>query len=132
MAHSHGANGNVMGRANMNPILDTRMYQVAFAGGKVIEKTINIIAEPMYAQCDADGNEYLLLDTLVDHHKDNKMISLTNQHQICCQWKAGFTSWEKLSELKESHPRQMTEFAVVQGIYHKPASNCWVKHVFKK
>ena len=32
--------------------------------------------------------------------------------QICCQWKDGSTSWEKLSELKESHLVQTAEFAI--------------------
>ena len=63
VAYSHDASGNVMGRAHTNPILDTRMYQVEFAGGKERELTI-INAESMYAQCDVDGNEYLLLDFL--------------------------------------------------------------------
>ena len=44
------------------------MYHTEFAG----ELTTNIIAQSMYAQCDADGNKYLLLDALVDYHKDNK------------------------------------------------------------
>ena len=56
----------------MNPIMDNRMYQVEFAGGKVTELTPNFITESIYTQCDADGNEYLLLDVLVDYHKDNK------------------------------------------------------------
>ena len=30
-------NGNVMDRAYMNPILNTRMYQIEFIGGKVTE-----------------------------------------------------------------------------------------------
>ena len=51
----------------MSPVLDTRMYQVEFAGGKVTTFTTNIIAQSMYTQCDADGNEYLLLDALVDY-----------------------------------------------------------------
>ena len=46
---------------------------------KVTELTINLIAESMYAQCDADGNDYLLIDLLVYYGKDNKMISLTDQ-----------------------------------------------------
>ena len=62
----------MMGRAHTNPILNTRMYQVEFAGGKVTEFTANVIAESMYAQCNADGKEYLLLDVPVDYHKDNK------------------------------------------------------------
>ena len=73
----------------------------------------------MYTQCDADGNDYVLTGVLVDYHKDNKAMSLMNQQttikgrpvtikttvgwHICCLWKDGSTSWEKLSELKESH-----------------------------
>ena len=79
---------------------------------------------------------------LVDHQKDNEAISLTDQQitlqgrsvihkttvlwHICCQLKDSSTSWEKLSELEESHLVQITEFLVVQGIDHEPAFNWWV------
>ena len=52
--------------------------------------------------------------------------------QLCCQWKDGSTSWEKLSDLKESHPIETAEFAVTAGIDHEPAFNWWVPHVLKK
>ena len=55
------------------------IYQVDFAGGEVTELIANVIAESMYAQCDPDGNEYLLLDALVDYGKDNKATSLSDQ-----------------------------------------------------
>ena len=48
------ANGSIMGRAHTNPILDSRIYQVDFSGGKVTELTINAIAESMYTHCHAD------------------------------------------------------------------------------
>ena len=67
MICSHDADGNMVGRAHMNPILGTRRYQVEFAGGEVIQLTANIIAESMYTQCNADGNNYFLLNTLVDY-----------------------------------------------------------------
>ena len=108
VAQSHDASGNVMGRAHVYTIMNTRMHQVEFAEGKVTELTANIISESMYAQYDADGNEYLLLDMLVDYYKDNKGIFLTDHQtsiwgrpvthnttagcQICCQWKDGSTS----------------------------------------
>ena len=60
MAQNHDANGHIMGKAHINPILDTITYQVEFAGNNITELTTNIIAESMYAQCDADRNEYLL------------------------------------------------------------------------
>ena len=82
VARSHDANGKVMGRAHSNPILDTMMYQVEFAGVEVTELSANIIAESMYTQCDANRNDYLLLDLLIDYHKGNKAVSFTDQ-QTC-------------------------------------------------
>ena len=38
-------NGNIMDRAHTNPILDTRTYQVEFAGGKVTVLNAHVIAE---------------------------------------------------------------------------------------
>ena len=66
VAQSHDTNGHVMGTAHENPILDNMIYQVEFAGCEVTELTANTIAKSMYTQCDADQNEYLLLDSLVD------------------------------------------------------------------
>jgi hypothetical protein len=52
--------------------------------------------------------------------------------QVCCQWKDGSTSWENLANLKESHPLETAEYAVIQAIDHEPAFNWWVPHVWKK
>jgi len=59
--------GNLFGRLDSNPIKDTHTYEVEFPGEEITEMTANAIAEAMYAQCDDDGNEYLLLDCIVDH-----------------------------------------------------------------
>ena len=67
------------GKPHLNPILDTRMYQVEFAGDKVTELTTNVFFQSMYIHCNADGNECLLLDTIVDYCKDNKVSSLAEQ-----------------------------------------------------
>ena len=47
--------------------MGTRMYKIEFMWGKVTKITMNIIAELMYAQSKRDGNEYLVLDALVDY-----------------------------------------------------------------
>jgi hypothetical protein len=47
--------GTVRGRANANPMLDTRTYEIEFPDGRSDEYTANVIAENMYAQCDAEG-----------------------------------------------------------------------------
>ena len=53
-------------RYNFNPIPNTRQYEVRFSNGGVNELTANVISEAMYAQCDEDGNEYVLFAYFVD------------------------------------------------------------------
>jgi hypothetical protein len=48
--------GNPIGRAHSNPILDTRVYEVEFPDGTISEYSANVLAEALYAQVDADGN----------------------------------------------------------------------------
>ena len=71
--------GQPIGKADKNPILDTRVYDVEFSDGENAELGANIIAECMYAQCDIEGNQYRLMDHIVDHRKDNKAVSQDNQ-----------------------------------------------------
>jgi hypothetical protein len=49
--------GTVRGRANANPMLDTRTYEIEFPDGRSDEYTANLIAENMYAQCDIEGKK---------------------------------------------------------------------------
>jgi len=51
---------------------------------------------------------------------------------LCIQWKDGTTSWERLADLKESHPIDVAECAVTQGIDHEPAFCWWAPHTLKK
>ena len=49
---ARGQDGNPIGRANDNPILDTREYVVKFDDGAEAELSANTLAQNMYAQCD--------------------------------------------------------------------------------
>jgi hypothetical protein len=141
--------GNPVGHANDNPILDTRSYIVNFDDGNQTELTANMIAESLYLQCDPDGSQYFLLEEIVDHQCLSVAIKLSNQRivrtdgktylkhstvdwQLCCQWKDGSTSWENLADLKKSHPIETAKYAKILGIDHDPAFNWWVPHVLKK
>jgi len=143
------ADGNPIGRADASPILDICEYIVEFEDSNEADFNANLNAEVMYAQCNPDGNQYVLLDSLVDHRCLDMAIRPADQKvvrpdgctymkrntigwQICCQWKDGSTSWENLSDLKESHPLETAEYAVTIGIDHEPAFNWWVPHVLKK
>ncbi len=147
ISRKRDADGNTVGRASDNPILDTRTYNVEFEDGTITELTANKIAECMYAQCDPTGNQYVLLDCFVDFEKLPTAMSLADQMivvkgraskrrntfgwRICCQWKDGSTTWESLKDLKESHPLEMAEYAVAQDIQHEPAFNWWVPQVLR-
>ena len=102
-------NGNTAVRASYNPILNTREYTVQFEDGEVTELTANSIAESMYAQCDPDGNQYVLLDDIIDFRKTDPELSIEDQNivvkgreslyystvgwQVLFQLKYGSTSW---------------------------------------
>jgi hypothetical protein len=49
------ANGNLIGIANTNPIIDTWIYKVQFPGGRTESYAANVIVESMYAQVDHDN-----------------------------------------------------------------------------
>jgi hypothetical protein len=59
--------GNPVRLANANPILDTCEYTFTFDNGDETILNANLIAKAMYAQCDPDGNQYVLLDSIIDH-----------------------------------------------------------------
>ena len=56
-----------------------RLYKVEFSYGKEAELGANIIAECMYTQYDIEGNQYRLIDPIVDYKKSNNVVSKDNQ-----------------------------------------------------
>ena len=129
--------------------MDTREYIVEFEDGQEAALTANVIAQSMYAQCDPDGNILQLLDSIADFRRSTTALTYEDQKvrkanggtfmrrstrgwQLCVQWKDGSTSWEKLSDLKETHPLEVAEYAVAQSLELEPAFNWWVPHVLKK
>ena len=142
------SDGTFAGKANSNPILDTRIYDVEFADGQRAELAANVIAQSMYAMCDTEGNQYLLLDGIVDHRKDgtaveradmyvqrgsNKQLKKTTKGwKLCVEWKDGSTSWERLADLKESNPVEVAEYATAHGLDSEPAFLWWVPYTLRR
>ena len=148
IARKRDADGELKGTRNENPILDTRTYQVEFPDGEVTEYAANVIAENMWAQCDLEGRQHLLLDSIVDHRTDgtavkfaDRFVTVGNKKHLrktttgwflCVQWKDGTMSWERLADLKESYPIEVAEYTVARGIDHEPAFSWWVPFTLKK
>ena len=98
---------NALGRSNNNPILDKREYSVEFSNREISELTSNVISDSMYAACKEYGNEYLMMDSIVDYWKSANALSVAIQKvthkclsfmrrstvgcQICVQWRYGST-----------------------------------------
>jgi hypothetical protein len=140
--------GSLRGTGNSNPILDTRSYIVDFEDGSEAEYSANVLAENMYAQCDTEGNQYLLLEAVTDHRKTQDAVQegedtfqwhgrrhqkrTTKGWELCVQWRDGTTTWERLAELKESNPVEVAEYSVAASIDNMPAFKWWVPYTLKK
>jgi hypothetical protein len=97
------------GEASANPIMDTRTHNVEFPDGHSEEYTAIFIAENMYAQCDEDGNQFLMLQDIVGHKTDGHAVDRADMYikvrsntqirkttkgwHFCVEWKDGTTSW---------------------------------------
>ncbi len=113
--------GKIQGSHNRNPILDTRVYDVMFPDGVVQQYAANVIAENIFNMSDSEGQQHMLLDTILDHRTDGKAVlkedafittSTGRKHRrkttkgwyFQVQWRDGSSDWIPLRELKESNP----------------------------
>jgi hypothetical protein len=141
-------NGNLIGQENSNPILDTRIFHVEFPDGHLEEYATNIIAEALYSQLDENGNDTGFLNEICDHRKSNKAIPISEGYttstnnpkpvittkgwEMKIRWTDGSYDWLPLSQLKESNPIEVAEYAVAHKIHKEPAFNWWVHKVSRK
>ena len=145
---SRGPDGEVVGRYHANPIFDTRAYLVELADGTVDEYTANVIAENLYSQVDDEGHSHLLMSEISDHRKDGTALDQQNGYtmsrngnkvpkrttkgwQLLVEWKDGSSDWISLTDLKDSNPLEVAEYAVANKIDHEPAFKWWMPQVLK-
>ena len=143
---SRGLDGEPIGRAHSNPLLDTREYEVEFTDGTKEKYMANVIAENMFAQVDDEGKQYLMLKEIVDHKSDETAITKENGYTessngnripkitsrgwlMLVLWRDGSMSWVKLKDLKDSNPIELAEYAVANRIDEEPAFKWWVPHI---
>ena len=67
-------NKKVIGDYNPNPILDTRICDVIFPDGLIQQYAANIIAEHMYSQVEKGGHHYQLLESIINHCTDGRVV----------------------------------------------------------
>lgn len=140
-------NGNLIGRANDNPLLDTRQYVVKWDDGLEEELMTNIIAEHMIAESDSEGFDRLILDEITEHRKlaiarstpdtgqprsRKAQKKTTRGWEFLVTFKDGTTMWTKLVDLMREYPLQVAEYAVANKIDHEPAFTWWVPRALRE
>ena len=66
-----GLDGKVAGKYDDNPYLNSIMYEVELADGRIKEYGANIIAENMLTQVDSDGFTLALMEGIIDYKHDD-------------------------------------------------------------
>jgi hypothetical protein len=68
------------GEANANPIIYTRTYNVEFPDGRSEEYTANVITKNLYAKCDEEGNQFLMLQDIFGHKTDGRAVERADMY----------------------------------------------------
>ena len=140
--------GNRIGRAHRHPMLDTRECLVKFNDESIKRCTANQIAQAMHSQVDHEGESRELVEEIIGHKSDGSAVTKENGCWIsrngnktpkkttrgwkpCVRFKDGTIDWFGLKDIKESHPLELAECAVNNGIADEPAFNWWVPHMIR-
>ena len=139
------ADGTPVRQGHSNPLLDTREYECVTDDGEVERYMVNVIVENLFAQCDTEGHQFMVLDEIVNHKKDNSVIPISEGFTVSCNgnqiskkttrgwklmvtWKDGSSNWVDLKDLKDSNPVELAEYTVANRIQEEPAFKWWVSN----
>ena len=144
-----GDSGLLVGKANTNPTLDTRVYEVEMPDGTYADYHANNLLENILNMVDDNGHTELIIDEILDHRSTHdaipssqgwfrtkegskKRVITTKGWDIKVQWKDGSTNWVPLRDIKESNPIEVAEYATRAGIADEPAFAWWVLPTMKR
>ena len=68
-----GPDGKVAGKYDDNPYLNSIMYEVKLANGRIKEYGANIIAENMLTQVDSNGSSLSLMEGIINYKRDDSV-----------------------------------------------------------
>ena len=145
-----GFDGRPVGTAHVNPLLDTREYEVLELEDGTTERYFaNTIAENLWSQCDSEGRQFQLLKEITDHRKNGRALSKDDGYtfaqngdkipkkttvgwDVLVEWTDGSTQWIPIKDVKDSNPIELAEYAIANKIAEEPAFAWWVPFVIKK
>jgi hypothetical protein len=76
-----GPDGTVTGAYDENPMLNTIVCEVEFPDGQLKEQAVNVVAENMLTLVDSDGFSLTMMETMIDHRKDETVaVPMADKH----------------------------------------------------
>ena len=141
--------GLLIGKANKNPLLDTRVYEVEMPDGTYAGYYANNLIESIYNSVDENDHAELFLDDIIDHQVNgntvpkqdgwvrssnsaSKRVITTRGWDLKILWKDDTSTWIPLKDIKEVNPVEVAEYAVRANIANEPAFACWVNGTIKR
>jgi len=143
-----GPDEKFTGKFDVNPILDTSVYEVQFEDGRVESYFANQIVECILDESELNANMTHHITDFVDHKKNSKALSDTEAYltirgkkiqkrttkgwRLCAELSNGNTEWMELKVTKEASPLKAARYAVANKISGEPAFRWWVPYVLEK
>ena len=75
-------NGNIIGKYDSNPMLNTMVYDVKFTDGSIQDYGANVIVDNMYSQVDSESVLHYILYGILDFAKDTTAVQKSHQYII--------------------------------------------------
>lgn len=124
LGRKRDSEGNFIGRAHSNPILDSRVFTTRFPDGDEQDILYNTIATHLFSQVDSEGNQYRLFQEIIGHKRKDTAVDKGDQYktdgngrcikrktvtgwELEVEWRDGTTTWIPLKEMKESNPQEI-------------------------
>jgi hypothetical protein len=144
-----GPDGNYIGRAHANPILDSRQFIIEFPDGEQQDIAYNMLAEHLFSQVDEEGNQYRMFKAIIGHRRKKDAVDKADQYTVHkngkqvkkktlrgwdmeLEWMDGSTSFLPLKTVKETNMVEVAEYAVANRIDDEPTFDWWVKDCLKQ
>ena len=144
-----GDSGLLVGKANENPMLDTRVYEVEMPDGTYADYHANNLLENILNSVDEDGHTPMVMDEITSHRQNDEAIPMskgwirtregskkrvitTKGWDLKVQWQDGSSNWIPLRDIKEANPIEVAEYAIRAKICEEPAFAWWVRPTIKR
>ena len=141
--------GETIGRRNANPFLDTRVHESEFPEDEGVTIFSTTAATSLFDNCLYYGKDLMLFRSLLYHKSDMMSVQrvdafmkrngsnseskkTTRGWKILVEFFDGTMKKEKLSDLKDSYPVQVSEYASGNRIIDEPTSSWWARYILNK